>query len=152
MKKIIIPALFAAFTFASTAISAQTLPPGWPFPEKNERTKEREKEDRRRDRDERVARDRDGNVITRDGRVERNDRNLPPGQAKKKYGGQSAKVYAPGQRKKTDRNDDIVRSRRDRDDDRRNTDIFGTRRDRDDDDDDDRKQKKQKKNKNKGRR
>ena len=26
--------------------------------------------------------------------------NLPPGQAKKIYGGQSAKVYAPGQRKK----------------------------------------------------
>jgi hypothetical protein len=29
-----------------------------------------------------------------------NQENLPPGQAKKKYGGQSAKVYAPGQRKK----------------------------------------------------
>jgi hypothetical protein len=29
-----------------------------------------------------------------------NYENLPPGQAKKKYGGKSAKVYAPGQRKK----------------------------------------------------
>lgn len=29
-----------------------------------------------------------------------NPRNLPPGQAKKIYGGKSAKVYAPGQRKK----------------------------------------------------
>lgn len=29
-----------------------------------------------------------------------NSENLPPGQAKKKYGSKSAKIYAPGQRKK----------------------------------------------------
>jgi hypothetical protein len=33
-----------------------------------------------------------------------NPGNLPPGQAKKKYGGKSAKVYAPGQRKKQGNN------------------------------------------------
>jgi hypothetical protein len=148
MKKILLPVFFAAFTLVSAATNAQTLPPGWPFPEKNERT--REKEERRKDKDERVTRDRDGNVITRDRRVDRNDRNLPPGQAKKKYGSKSAKVYAPGQRKKVERTDDgIFGSRRDRDDDKRDTDIFGTRRDRDDDDGDQRK--KQKKQKNKGR-
>ena len=32
--------------------------------------------------------------------VQANGGNLPPGQAKKIYGGQSAKAYAPGQRKK----------------------------------------------------
>ena len=32
--------------------------------------------------------------------VQSNSGNLPPGQAKKIYGGQSAKAYAPGQRKK----------------------------------------------------
>jgi len=42
---------------------------------------------------------RDGVVtIIRNG--DSNYDNLPPGQAKKKYGSQSAKVYAPGQRKK----------------------------------------------------
>lgn len=42
----------------------------------------------------------DGRVINRDGRQARSRINLPPGQAKKVYGGQSAKVYAPGQQKK----------------------------------------------------
>jgi hypothetical protein len=151
MKKILLPAFFAAFTLVSAATNAQVLPPGWPFPEKNDtKTKEerrREKDDRVvRDRDGNVIRDRDGNVILKDDRTYRNDGNLPPGQAKKKYGSKSAKVYAPGQRKKTER-------------DRRDTDIFGSTtgggifgggRDGDDDDND-KKQKKQKKHKNKGR-
>ena len=149
MKNILLPALAVALMFASASVNAQTLPPGWPFPDKtDERT--RDKEERRRERDERVIVDRDGKVINRDG-SSRNDRNLPPGQAKKKYGSKSARVYAPGQRKKAERDDDgIFGSRRDRND-RRETDIFGTRRDRDDDDDDDdNKRKKQKKYKKKG--
>lgn len=157
MKNFFLPAIVVALTFATASTSAQTLPPGWPFPDRtDERTSEREerrrdREERRRDRDDdRVILDRDGKVINRDGRIGRNDRNLPPGQAKKKYGGKSAKVYAPGQRKKTERDDDgIFGSGRDRDD-RRETDIFGTRRDRDFDDDDDKKQKKHKKQKHKG--
>ncbi len=50
----------------------------------------------------------DGNVtIINDGRDGNgNYENLPPGQAKKKYGGKSAKVYAPGQRKKNGENYD----------------------------------------------
>ena len=148
MKNIFLPALVVAFTIATASTSAQTLPPGWPFPDKDERT--RDKDERRRDKDDRVILDRDGKVIKRDDRVSRNDRNLPPGHAKKKYGGKSAKVYAPGQRKKAERDDDgVFGSRRDRDV-RRETDIFGTRRDKDDDHDDDKKHKKNKKHKNKG--
>lgn len=37
-----------------------------------------------------------------------NYENLPPGQARKKYGSQSAKVYAPGQRKKNGGNNRIA--------------------------------------------
>jgi hypothetical protein len=51
-------------------------------------------------RDEPVVVTKDGRVISRDGRVIGNTGNLPPGQAKKVYGSKSAKVYAPGQRKK----------------------------------------------------
>lgn len=51
-------------------------------------------------RSEPVIVDRDGRVITKDGRVVGNAGNLPPGQAKKIYGSKSAKIYAPGQRKK----------------------------------------------------
>ena len=39
-------------------------------------------------------------TVTKTSTVIVNDGNLPPGQAKKIYGGQSAKAYAPGQRKK----------------------------------------------------
>lgn len=51
-------------------------------------------------RDEPVVVTKDGRVISADGRVIGNAGNLPPGQAKKVYGSKSAKVYAPGQRKK----------------------------------------------------
>jgi hypothetical protein len=85
MKNIFLIAVVAALVFSNSVIHAQILPTGLPFPT--------DKNERKRDRDDRIERDRDGRVIN-------NERNLPPGQAKKVYGEKSAKVYAPGQRKK----------------------------------------------------
>ena len=85
MKNIFLIAVVAVLTLSNSVTNAQILPTGLPFPT--------EKNERKRDRDDRIKRDRDGRVIN-------NETNLPPGQAKKKYGGKSAKVYAPGQRKK----------------------------------------------------
>ena len=89
MKNIFLYTIVAAFTLGGAAASAQTLPPGWPFPDRTERTTKKDK----RDRDERVITDRDGRVINRDGKVYRNDGNLPPGQAKKKYGSENLQKF-----------------------------------------------------------
>jgi len=47
---------------------------------------------------------RDGQVVIIKGGNNDNYKNLPPGQAKKRNGDQSARVYAPGQRKKNGNN------------------------------------------------
>jgi hypothetical protein len=57
----------------------------------------------------------DGSIKYPDGSVHfpnRNPNGLPPGQAKKKYGSQSAKPFAPGQQKKVFLKDNKEKGRR----------------------------------------
>src|SRR5689334_5781787 len=101
MKKLLLPSLAAIIFLVSCSSTnyptdqndpypkGKSYPQQSPYPYPN---------------DDGVMVDRQGRVITRDGRVVGNTRNLPPGQAKKIYGGRSAKAYASGQRKKVDRN------------------------------------------------
>lgn len=88
MKNIFI--LLVAATTIFTSCSRQTYPDSTPYPSPTPRN----------DPNEPVIVDQQGRVITRDGRIIGNAGNMPPGQAKKVYGSKSAKVYAPGQRKK----------------------------------------------------
>ena len=113
MKKYILPALAVVIFLAScSSTKYPTDPNTYPYPDG--RSYPRQGPYPKSNPNEPVVVDRQGRVITRDGRVIGNTRNLPPGQAKKIYGSKSAKVYAPGQRKKV-YNDGYYGSRRDDD-------------------------------------
>lgn len=92
MKKLLLSCVVSACLLAGCSTNSYPgnptpYPPSQPYPYPERRN-------------EPVVVTKDGRVISRDGRVIGNTGNLPPGQAKKVYGSKSARVYAPGQRKK----------------------------------------------------
>ena len=93
MQKFLLPALASLIFLAScSSTKYPTDPNNYPYPDG--RTYPRQGPYPNGNPNEPVVVDRQGRVITRDGRVIGNTGNLPAGQAKK--------IYAPGQRKKND--------------------------------------------------
>lgn len=103
MKYFLLAAVAATLMVSCSKTSYPTNPPGDPrYPDQSRRYPDQYPlpgDSRTYPTDYPRAGDQDGVVtIIRTG--DQSYENLPPGQAKKKYGGQSARVYAPGQRKK----------------------------------------------------